>query len=82
MHNKSCCDICAPKILYLATIDSSKCGLKNSTKLQKSKGSVAYTTKAFKCREFIPGDLVLRKVLGNTRDPTMGKLGPNWEGPY
>ena len=32
--------------------------------------------------EFIPGDLVLRKVLGNTRDPVMGKLGPTWEGPY
>ncbi|XP_075659000.1 uncharacterized protein LOC142628847 [Castanea sativa] len=35
-----------------------------------------------KNREFISGDLVLRKVLGNTRDPTMGKLGPTWEGPY
>lgn len=38
--------------------------------------------KGIKNREFIPGDLVLRKVLGNTRDSTMGKLGPNWEGPY
>ena len=46
MHNKSCCDLYAPKILYLATTDSSKCGLKNSTKLQKSKGSAADTTKA------------------------------------
>ena len=25
---------------------------------------------------------VLRKVVGNTKDPTDGKLGPNWEGPY
>ena len=25
---------------------------------------------------------MLRKVLGNTRDPVMGKLGPTWEGPY
>ncbi|GFY97538.1 hypothetical protein Acr_12g0000790 [Actinidia rufa] len=33
-------------------------------------------------REFGMGDLVLRKVVGNTRDPTDGKLGPNWEGPY
>ena len=38
MHNKSCCDVYVPKILYLATTNSSKCGLKNSTKLQKSKG--------------------------------------------
>ena len=29
-----------------------------------------------------PGDLVLRKVVGNTKNPTWGKLGPNWEGPY
>ena len=27
-------------------------------------------------------DLVLRKVLGNTKNPAWGKLGPNWEGPY
>ena len=29
-----------------------------------------------------PGDLVLRKVLGTTKNPALGKLGPNWEGPY
>lgn len=28
-------------------------------------------------REFQVGDLVLRKVMGATRDPTQGKLGPN-----
>ncbi|GFY95487.1 hypothetical protein Acr_10g0008720 [Actinidia rufa] len=33
-------------------------------------------------REFTMGDLVLRKVIENTKDPTNGKLGPNWEGPY
>ena len=33
-------------------------------------------------RDFKVGDLVLRKVMGVTRDPTQGKLGPNWEGPY
>ena len=25
---------------------------------------------------------MLRKVLGNTQDPAMGKLGPTWEGPH
>ena len=25
---------------------------------------------------------MLRKFLGNTKNPTLGKLGPNWEGPY
>lgn len=33
-------------------------------------------------REFITGDLVLRKVVGNTWDPAMRKLGPTWEGAY
>ena len=28
------------------------------------------------------GDLVLRKVLRNTKNPAWGKLGSNWEGPY
>ena len=29
-----------------------------------------------------PGNLVLRKVLSTAKNPTWGKLGPNWEGPY
>ena len=33
-------------------------------------------------RSLAPGDLVLRKVLGSKKDPTQGKLGANWEGPY
>ena len=33
-------------------------------------------------REFGVGDLVLRKVVGNTRDVNAGKLAPTWEGPY
>ena len=33
-------------------------------------------------RSFQQGDLVLRKVLGNTKNLNDGKLGPNWEGPY
>ena len=33
-------------------------------------------------RDFQVGDLVLRKVTGATRDPSQGKLGLNWEGPY
>ena len=35
-----------------------------------------------KLRPLAPGDLVLRKVLRNTKNPTWGKLEPNWEGPY
>ena len=35
-----------------------------------------------RCKDFQVGDLVLRKVMGATRDPSQGKLGLNWEGPY
>ena len=33
-------------------------------------------------RDFQVRDVVLRKVMGATKDPSQGKLGPNWEGPY
>ena len=33
-------------------------------------------------REFVVDDLILRKVFENIKDPTNGKLGPNWEGPH
>ena len=33
-------------------------------------------------RDFQVGVLVLRKVMGATKDSSQGKLGPNWEGPY
>lgn len=35
-----------------------------------------------KSRYFNVGDLVLKKVTITTKDPTQGKLSPNWEGPY
>ena len=31
-----------------------------------------------KLQPLAPGDVVLRKVVGNTKNPTWGKLGPNW----
>ena len=33
-------------------------------------------------REFVVGDLVLRRVVKNTRDVNVGKLAPTWQGPY
>ena len=33
-------------------------------------------------RSFQQGNLVFKKVLGNTKNPNDSKLGPNWEGPY
>ena len=35
-----------------------------------------------KPRLFQVGDLVLKKVMIATKNPTQSKLGPNWEGPY
>ena len=41
-----------------------------------------YHNSRVRYRDFKVGDLVLRKVMGATKDPTQGKLSPNWEGPY
>ena len=35
-----------------------------------------------KLRLLALGDLVLRKVMGTTRNPSWGKLGSNWKGSY
>ena len=35
-----------------------------------------------KLRPLVPGDLVLRKVLGTAKNSAWGKLWPNWEGLY
>ena len=35
-----------------------------------------------RARPFAPGDLVLRKVVSTAKNPSWGKLGPNWEGSY
>ena len=34
-----------------------------------------------KLRPLALGDLVLRRVVGATKNPSWGKLGPNWDGP-
>ena len=43
---------------------------------------VKYYNSNVRCRDFQVGDLVLPKVMGAARDPSQGKLGPNWKGPY
>ena len=35
-----------------------------------------------KLRLLGPGDLVMGKIFGSAKNPSWGKLGPNWEGPY
>ena len=41
-----------------------------------------YYDQRVKPRSYKSGDLVLKKLLPTRKDPTHGKLGPNWEGPY
>ena len=41
-----------------------------------------YYNKRVKLRQLDIGDLVLCKVTMARKDPTQGKLGPTWEGPY
>ena len=41
-----------------------------------------YYDQRVKPRSYKPRDLVLKKLLPARKDPTRGKLGPNWEGPY
>ena len=41
-----------------------------------------YYDRRVRPRSFRHGDLVLKKLLLARKDPTHGKLGPNWEGPY
>lgn len=36
--------------------------------------------KGVKVRVFIPGDLILRKVIRSMKIPSWGKQDPNWEG--
>ena len=41
-----------------------------------------YYNQKVKPRSYMPGDLVLKKLLPSRNNLAHGKLGPNWEGPY
>ena len=56
---------------------------KASSKMTKyQKKMVEYYNKSVKLRRLDIGDLVLCKTTTATKNPTQGKLGPTWEGPY
>ena len=44
--------------------------------------TVRYYDRKVKPKSYKLSDLVLKKLLPSRKDPTHGKLGPNWEGPY
>ena len=41
-----------------------------------------YYNQKVKPISYMPGDLVLKKLLPARKNSAHGKLGPNWEGPY
>ena len=41
-----------------------------------------YYNQKVKPRSYMSDDLVLKKLLPARKNPALGKLGPNWEGPY
>ena len=43
---------------------------------------VDYYNQRVKLKRFSIRDLALQKVTLATKNPTQGKLGPTWEGPY
>lgn len=52
-------------------------------KVAEHKNRIArYYNTIVKKQSFKEEDLVLRKIMRNTKDPTTGALGPSWEGPY
>ena len=56
---------------------------KTSSRMAKYQQKMAeYYNKRVKLRQLDIGDLVLCKVTMARKDPTQGKLGPTWEGPY
>ena len=44
--------------------------------------TIRYYDRKVRPNSFKPVDLVLKKLLPTRKDPTHGKLGPNWEAPY
>ena len=56
---------------------------KASNKMTKYQLKMAeYYNNRVKLKRLDIGDLVLHKTTTATKDPTQGKLGPTWEGPY
>ena len=52
-------------------------------RMAKHKEAMArYYDRNVKVRRFNTRDLVLRKISQATKDPSQGKFGPTWEGPY
>jgi hypothetical protein len=67
--------------LHLDLLEERREGARIRTSTHKEKAT-RYYNKTVKPRSFNPGDWVLRRVTLAAKDPTKGKLGPIWEGPF
>ena len=67
--------------LNLDLIDEVRTDVEHKTAKYKNLMARQYDAMV-KPRRFNIGDLVLKKVSLATKNPTHGKLGPNWAGPY
>ena len=67
--------------LNLELLDEKREQVQRRTEEYQRKTAKYYNCKV-KPRSYMPGDLVLKKLLPARKNPAHGKLGPNWEGPY
>ena len=67
--------------LNLDLLDEKRDQVQKRTKDYQRKTARYYDQKV-KPRSYKPGNLVLKKLLPARKNPTHGKLRPNWEGPY
>ena len=67
--------------LNLDLLDEKRDQVQKRTKDYQMETARYYDQKV-KPRSYKPGDLVLKRLLPARKNPTHGKRGPNWEGPY
>ena len=67
--------------LNLDLLDEKRDQVLRHTKDYQRKTTRYYNQKV-KPKSYMPGDLVLKKLMLARKNPTHGKLGPNWEDPY
>ena len=67
--------------LNLELLDEKRERVQQRTEEYQRKTARHYNQR-IKPRNYVPGDLVLKKLLPARKNPTHGKLGPNLEGPY
>ena len=67
--------------LNLELLDEKREQVQRRTEEYQRKTARYYNQKV-KPMRYMPGDLVLKKLLPARRNPVHGKLGPNWKGPY